>query len=431
MPSPEQNVKRSIRGLLVATILLVLASGNQAFAQSEDYSESINLAVNRWLMVQKPSGFMPYGFDFVLDSEAEPNTMSGANLVRQAGTASSLADYYALTKDQRAAPAIQRFLRAFGHHSLPIGKSKGQALVESTRVLSLPYGRYKIHAALDRLDLLYANEGPGKVLSPDGSYDKARTGAVALALLTEVRYAQTSGDNSFADLRRAWVEGLVALRIPGGGFRDNPESINSLPYFDGESWLALAEYHRAFPQDRRVSELLADVEEALLEQYGDAKDVAFFHWGTQAAAVRYADTKDKKFLDFIKAQTRAFLDDKKDKIGMNNNCASVEGLADAIGALLSAGEGNGELANRARRWITKEMHKAKQLQIQPGQTELVFSNARLVAPRMQEFAGCFRMGVYVAYTQVDLTQHCLSAMLKLKRVNETPRVTPNKSAIGQ
>jgi hypothetical protein len=427
MPSPEKNVKRFYASLWIATALLLLASVGHASTRSDDYSESIELAVNRWLLVQRPSGFMPYAFDFIQDREVEPNTMSAVNLVRQAGTASALADYYALTKDRRAAPAIQRYLRAFGHHSLPIGKSRKQALVESTRILSSPYGRYKIRSALHRFGLLYAKEGPGMVISPDGTYRNARTGAVALTLLTEVRYAQTSGDNSFADLRRALVGGLVALRIPGGGFRDNPESIDPLPYFDGESWLALAEYHRAFPQDLHVGEFLIDVENALLKQYGDAKDIAFFHWGTQAAAVRYADTKDKKFLNFIKAQTRAFLDSKKDKDDMHNNCASVEGLADAIGALLSAGEGNGELANRARRWVKKEMHKANQMQIQPGQQELVFTNSRFVAPRMQEFSGCFRMGVYAAYTQVDLTQHCLSAMLKLKRVNETPRVAPNKS----
>jgi hypothetical protein len=195
--------------------------------------------------------------------------------------------------------------------------------------------------------------------------------------------------------------------------------MDATPYFDGEAWLALAHYQRAFPQDRRLGELLADVDAALMNEYGGAFKVDFFHWGTMAAAARYADTKERKFLDFIKAQTLAFLDRKKDKVSNSNTCASVEGVADALGSLLIAGEGSSELAKRARRWASTEMQKAKQLQIQPGQKELVFSNARIIAPRMQEFAGSFRSGIYAANTQVDLTQHCLSAMVKLTRYNET------------
>ncbi len=403
----------------IATALLLLAFGEYAFAVSNDYSASINLAVNRWLAVQKSSGFMPYGFDFLEGEEFEPITMSAANLTRQAGTASVLADYYALTKDQRTRPVIQRFLRAFGRYSLPIGKNWMQTLVENFHLLSMPFGRYKIHAALNRFGLLYETTGPGKVLSPNADYSKAYTGAVALALLTELRYSQTSGDTSFADLRHAWLEGLIGLRIPGDGFRQIPTSIDATPYFDGEAWLALAQYHRAFPQDRRVNEFLADVDAALMKKYGGAFKIDFFHWGTMAAAARYADTKEKKFLDFIKAQTGSFLDRKKDHVDNDNNCYSVEGVADALGALLSAGEGGGELAKQAMGWVATEMRKAKQLQIQPGQNEIVFSNARVIAPRMQEFSGSFRSGIYTANTQVDFTAHCVSAMVKLKKYNET------------
>ena len=403
----------------IATALLLTAFGECAFAVSNEYSGSINLAVNRWLAVQKPSGFMPYGYDFLENEESEPKTMSAANLTRQAFTAAVLADYYALTKDQRTRPAIQRFLRAFGRYSLPIGKSRVQTLVEKTHLLSMPFGRYKIHAALNRLGLLYETSGPGKVLSPTTDYSKAHTGAVALALLTELRYSLSSGDNSFAELRHAWLEGLIGLWIPGDGFRQFPTSIDTTPYYDGEAWLALAQYHSAFPQDQRVSELLTDVDDALIKKYRGEFKIDFFHWGTMAAAARYADTKEKMFLDFIKAQTGTFLDRKKEHVDSDNNCASVEGGADVLEALLSAGEGGSELAERARGWGTTEMRKVKQLQIQPGQKELVFSNSRIIAPRMQEFSGSFRSGVYAANTQVDLTAHCVSAMVKLERYNET------------
>lgn len=402
----------------IAAALFLFVFCKCTYAKAEDYPESINLAVNRWLAVQTPSGFLPYGFDFLEDEASEPGTMSAANLTRQVGTAAVLADYYALTKDQRMRPAIQRFLSAFGRNSLPIGKSRLQTLVEMTHLLSMPFGRYKIQTALNRFGLLYEKMGPGRVPSPS-DYTKAYTGAVALALLTELRYSQTSGDTRFANLRNAWLEGLIELRIPGDGFRQFPTSIDTNAYFDGQAWLALAEYHRAFPQDRRVSECLTDIDSALMKKYGGTFKIDFFHWGTMAAAARFADTKDKALLDFIKAQTQSFLDRKKGHYDNNNNCASVEGVADALGALHSAGEGGSELAERARGWAAAEMRKAKQLQIKPGQTELVFRNARIIAPRMQEFSGSFRSGVYAADTQVDFTAHCVSAMVKLTRHHET------------
>jgi hypothetical protein len=404
--------------LVLAIFSLFLASGSGAFASPSDYSAAIRLSVDRWLSVQKPSGFFPYGYDFLADKEQEPKTMSGANLTRQAGTASALVDYYALTRDERVRPAIKRLLTALGRHSLPIGKSRTQVLVEKTRLLSAPLGRYKIHSALERFGLLYEKAGPGKILSPNGEYSKARAGATALALLTELRYTQASGDTSFSDLRAAWLEGLIALRIPGDGFRQSPTSIDATPYFDGEGWLAFAEYHRVFPRDRRVAEILADVDAALMEKYGtygDAYKVDFFHWGTMAAAARYADTREPRFLDFLKAQTRAFLHRDKDRPGNGNHCASAEGVADALGALIRAGEGGSELAGRARKWIASEMRKVRHLQIQPGQKDIVLSNARIIAPRLQDFSGAFRSGLYAADTRVDYAQHCVSAMVKLRR----------------
>jgi hypothetical protein len=224
--------------LRVAAGLLLFAFGGAGHALSNNYAGSINLAVDRWLVVQKPSGFLPYGFDFLQDEASEPNTMSPAHLTRQAGAASALADYYALTRDPRAPPAIQRFLSAFGRHSLPIGKSRAQTLVESTRLLSMPFGRYKIHAALERSGLLYEKDGPGKVLSPDGDYSMANTGSTALALLTELRYSQTSGDHRFADLRRAWLEGLIANSWPMWTLRfcANTAARSRETFSTGEPW---------------------------------------------------------------------------------------------------------------------------------------------------------------------------------------------------
>lgn len=414
METGMRTRKRLITLIRIMSFLGASVIGGQVHATPDDYTAAIRLSVDRWLAVQKPSGFLPYGFNFLADKESEPDGMSAGNLARQAGTASVLADYYAFTKDPRARPAIEKFLTALGRHSLPIGKGLTQKMVEKTRILSIPIGRGKIHNALERLNLLYDKQGPGKVLSPNEDYSGAFTGTVALALLTELRYAQTSQDDSFSNLRLAWLEGLLILRIPGGGFRKFPTSIDPTPYADGEAWLVLAEYHRQFPQDKRVAETLASVDDSLIKIYGSDFNIDFFHWGSMAATARYADSKEAKFLEFIKKYTVAFLDSKQ-QLASYNDCASAEGVADALATLVNAGEGESELYARARAWIAREMTKTEEMQIKPGQKELVFTNARVLAPRLKEFSGSILKDRYELKTQVDYTSHCISAMIKLQR----------------
>ncbi len=329
------------------------------------------LAVDRWLVVQKPSGFLPYDFNFLEDKESEPDSMSTANLARQAGTAAVLADYYAFTKDPRARPAIEKFLTAFGRHSLPIGKSRTQGLIEKTRLLSMPVGRGKIRNALERLGLLFDKQGPGKVLSPNMDYSDAyhRNRGLCVTDGTALRADQP---------RRKLLQSPASLagsapaccEFPGEDSAISQLRLTLTPYADGEAWLALAQYHRQFPQDKRVAEMLASVDDSLIKIYGSDFNIDFYHWGTMAAAARYADSKDAKFLDFIKNQTSAFLDSKQ-QLASYNDCASVEGVADALATFVSAGEGDSELSGRARAWIAREMTKTEGLQIKPGQQELV------------------------------------------------------------
>ena len=140
------------------------------------------------------------------------------------------------------------------------------------------------------------------------------------------------------------------------------------------------------------------------------------HWGVMAAAVRFADTHNRKFLNFIETQTTELLNRMEQHPDNDNNCANVKGVVDAMGALRQGGAAERALYQRALNWTEQEMRKAWRMQIQPGQTELVFSNSRVIAPRMQEFAGSFRSGLYGVDTRVDLTGHCLSAMVKMKRL---------------
>lgn len=399
---------------LVSALMLGVLTGPPATAGPADYPAAMASTLDRWTASQKSSGFFVYGFDFLEDVESEKETMSAANLVRQAYTGAVLADYQLLTRDVRAREPLRKLLEALRGHSLPIGQSALQTLVAESRLLSLPAGRYKLHAALERFGLLHEKQGAGLVPSPSGDYAQVHTGATALALLAEVRYSKATGDASFADGRRAWLEALIGLRIPGVGFRRGPTSIDNTPYYDGEAWLALAEYNRAFPLDLRAAAALADADADLLRSYGSAFRLDFFHWGTMAASARYRDTRDPRFLQFVTEQMSAFLP-RKAKADNDNNCALLEGAADGLAALVAGGAGAGDLANRARAWIAREMDKAERLQIKPGQRGLDFANARVIAPRMSEFAGDFLAGVYQSKTQVDLSAHCVSAMIKVRR----------------
>lgn len=403
-------------GAIVSALGLAvgLAAASPAGAGPAEYPGAMALAVERWSATQKPSGFLVYGYDFLADAESEPDTLSAVHLVRQALSAATLADYQLLTGDERAREPLRKLLAALRKHSLPLGKSGLQTLIESTRVLSLPVGRYKLNTLLERSGLLYDTHGTGRVLSPNGDYAQAHTGATALALLAEVRYAQATGDSSFADSRRAWLEALIGLRIPGVGFRQLPTSIDNTPYYDGEAWLALAEYHRAYPQDAHAASALADADADLLQFYGPLFKLDFFHWGTMAASARYRQTREPKFLQFVMAQMSVLLQ-RKAKADNDNNCALVEGVADGLAALVEGGAGTSDLANRARAWIAREMDKAERLQIRPGQRGLEFAGARIIALRMGEFAGEFLEGTYRPSTQVDLAAHCVSAMVKIRR----------------
>ena len=399
---------------LVSTLTLSVLAGSPAIAGPTDYPAAMALTFERWMASQRQSGFFAYGFDFLEDAASETDSMSAPQLARQAGTGAVLADYQLLTGDTRAREPLRNLLAALRSHSLPIGKSALQTFIEGSRVLSLPVGRYKLHSALERLGLLYEKHGAGLVLAPSNGYAQAYTGATALALLAEVRYSKATGDSSFADSRRAWLEALIDLRIPGVGFRQVPTSIDHTAYYDGETWLALAEYHRAFPQDSRAASALADTDADLLRSYGSAFKLDFFHWGTMAASARYRETGDPKFFKFVTAQMSAFLQ-RKAKADNDNNCALVEGVADGLAALVDGGAGSSDLAKSARAWIAREMDKAEKLQIKPGQRGLDFANAQVIAPRMSEFAGNFLEGTYVPRTQVDLAAHCVSAMIKIQR----------------
>ena len=395
----------------------ILCAAVPAASAASDFSGMMRVTVDGWVASQSAEGLFPYGFDFLADRPMETDRMSPSNLIRQAGTVSALAIYYRHTRDEWLQEPIQRALAALGRHSLPIGKSRAQSWVERTHVLSLPFARWKLKSVLDRFGLLYENAGAGKVVSPNGDYGGASAGTGALALLAELVYANASGDNRFADLRSAWLLGLLSLRIPGGGFRQTPTSIDDSDYYNGEGWLAVAVYCDLHRDDARTAAELADLDRAMIERYSATPNRSFYHWGAMAAAQRFATTRDPRFLEFLHGQADHFLAKFQGSLRPEgNHCATMEGVAATLGTLNRSGEGDTARARRIRSWLSQEAERLPKLQIRPGQTGMPLGgDAQLRAPRMAEFPGAFLLGSYDPVTRVDSAQHCLSAMIMIDR----------------
>ena len=408
----------ALKSLLAAALSIAAiwhAPGAYASA-APDLPAMMRLTADRWVASQA-GGFLPYGFDFLADRALEPDRMSAANLIRQTLSAFALASYFDYSRDARLRDPIRRTLSALGDRSLPIGKGDLQRVMESTRLFSFPVARWKLQSALERMGLLYQPSGDGKVVSPDGNYGGAAAGAVGLALLTELTYSRASGDDTFAGLRAAWLNGLLSLRIPGGGFRQDPGSIDDSDYDNGEAWLALAVYADLHPDDVRTANVLSEVDAALMRRYLENPSVYFLGWGGMAAAQRYRTTHHPKFLSYLRRQGDNFVDRFQGRISRDdNNCAVMEGVAATLAALKTSGESDTPGVREMRDWLSDEIVKLPQLQIKAGQQGMALGGeAYLRAPRMAEYAGGFLLGAYDPRTRVDAAGHCLSAMVTIER----------------
>ena len=395
--------------LVVAVLVLVFGAMAQATAQPTD-RDRLQRAVEYLLASQAPSGLFLYDFDFLAG-----RSVGADNIVRQAGTAYILAEYYLHARDPRVRLSIEAMLKKLDELSLPIGKSALQSGLEQTRLLSLPIGRYKLRAGLERFGLLYRPSGDGKVISLDGRYLTAESGATAVALLAELQYQQATGDNRFSPLRSTWLKGLLSLRIPGRGFRISPGFIDDTPFYDGEAWFALAYYNDVFPRDDSIARILDGLDAYLMARYANDVKTGFYQWGTMAAARRLKATSNQKFVDFIRAQAQAFLSaPRRDQWRGGNNCADIEGLATAAAVLRAHGAADGALLERLEARLGEEMGTIRQLQIPPRTSRMDFGNGiYLVSPRLRDFSGAFLEGRFQPFTRVDATAHCVSAMVKL------------------
>ena len=394
----------------VAAAALIAALLAPTGARAEDDAERIRRAVAHTVSIQQPNGLFRYDFDFLA---GEPT--GEQNMVRQAGTLFALASYLADTNDLAVAPPIATALGALADRSLPLGTGRIQSWLERAGVFAL--GSWRLERALASRGWLYLKEGDGRIVRGDrGGYATAQVGGTALALTSELLYRRTTGDERFAMIRAGWLRGLLALRVPGGGVRDTPETLATGPYGDGETWLALATYHDAFPDDAEVARSLADLEDHLLEKYGASPDHSFYHWGSLSSAARLARGDAARLAAFVAAQSEFMLREVPLAEKPNaTTCALIEGLGSAV-AVIRAVPGREDLVARLQARVAAELAHNRTLQIQPGQRGIVLGGGgELNAPSLADSAGAFLAGRYRVYERTDLTQHCISAFLIAQR----------------
>ena len=336
---------------------------------SESTTARVQLAADYLMQAQLGDGLFRYEHDFLSGRDSKKN-----NIVRQAGAAYALAEYLARFPGKRAETALQRAQHALAAASI--------------------------------------SWGDGSLVTVDGRADKAKAGATALALLSLLIGSEraSAADKAVAD---AWMDGLLALQMTNGGFASRPASKKQSAYSNGEIWLALARYNARYPQQRAAAEALKRADDFMIEFYGARPEIGFFHWGVMAASVRYANTKQPRFTDFVEQQVSIFLDRLRPRVNpASNSCYSVEGLLEGAAAL-SAHGGYPTLHARIRVRVQQEMLKNHRLQIAPGQKRLRFDQERyLRAPEIADYSGAFLNGRYRPQVRIDATQHCLSAMVK-------------------
>lgn len=392
---------RACARLRPALVALVLASPPAAGA---DDALVLRRAAEHLMASQLPSGLFAYDFDV---AAAEPT--GAENLVRQAGALAALGDYRVETGDARVEGALRTGLDALAARSLRTGRGRAQALLE--RLGAFDGESPRRERVLGALGLLHRPDGDG-LLVAEGGARAATSGATALALVAELAYRQATGDERFAPARAAWARGLRALQVRGSGIRRHPLTLRRSPYFEGEAWLAFARLHAALPGDAEALAALRALEGALMRRYGEEPSKSFYHWGARASAERYRATREVAFADFAARQTQwALAALPAAQLRRGNPCWLVEGLAAAYPTFAEE-PAHAALAARVRERVAAELERIRTLQIQPGQDELpLAAGGLLVAPVLRDHAGAFLAGSYRAYLRVDLTQHCISALL--------------------
>ncbi len=364
---------RFVPVLVMAIAVSVYGPASASTAADGRMKQATDLSADFLIRTQNKTGLFDYDISF---KTGRPT--GKASIVRQAGTGFALAEYLAATQAPHVREPVRRVLDALQRRSL-VFRKRSQWIV-----------------------------GTGRSIS------KSRTGATALALLIELHYYRTTGSGRYEAARRAWLNGLLALRLGKRGFRRTPYSRVESPYFNGEVWLALAKYHDTF-RDPEIGDVLSGLDTYLVDKYTKKPDIGFYHWGVMAAAVRYKNTRDLRLLKFIEDQTRVYLEDLRPEVKpTHNTCYALEGLVTASD-VLNASWADSAIVPALTQRIEAEAEKNLGFQLLDAATLTTPPAGRRGKPfDPNEYVGLYFSRSDKTYSRIDYTQHCLSAFLKLR-----------------
>jgi len=395
-------------------IILALHNPTGASAAPEISDEHrAHRAAAQLIRSQLPSGFFPYDFNFATGEESDMESISGENLVRQSGAAFGLSEYLLGQDSQEVRAALAKFLSQSADRSLPISRGWLQAILEGIGL----YNRWQLwetlRTPLNELGLLYSPDGNARLVAVHDSYELALPGATAFTLLAALNYRQATGDRQFDDEILAWREGLRVLKVPRRGFREAPHYLSESTYANGESWLAFATYARAFPEDESTTRLVQELDSYMMAKYGDEHNPRFYHWGTMAAAVRWETTQDTRFYNFLHKLTQSMLQRVGASFPKANSCASIEGLATYLAAMKDSPPDTKLQRAGAREFIYRAMWANRKLQLDEN-SAVDLDIDQQYRPQLQAYSGAFVRSPKEPIMQVDYTQHCLSALLRME-----------------
>ena len=231
-----------------------------------------------------------------------------------------------------------------------------------------------------------------------------KIGAVSLGLLTVLFYEKQTDVKQYQELREKLVSTLKHNFMDNKGFRLNPESENTNPLYDGESYLAVAIYTDMFPENKEIASLMKKIDNVMLLKYQNNNDVLFFHWGAQAVSQRYLTTKYTKFLDFLRQMY--MLNDKNPMWLGFSSCSHLEGYGDMATAFYQSGDDvfYQSIKNRIEKQINIPYYIQLKSNILPDKSKIHISK--------EKYIGLFLNNPYMSVTRNDITAHCVSALLK-------------------
>ena len=134
-----------------------------------------------------------------------------------------------------------------------------------------------------------------------------------------------------------------------------------------------------------------------------------------AARQRYAATQHPAFPRFVADMLRTVL--AKSQAPDENTCPLLEGLAAGLGLLRAAQYPDAGLITALEVRTKAELERNLHLQLQPEQQRIDFGGGVvLTAPTIASQTGAWLFGRYAPRIRVDMSGHCLSALVELGNV---------------